>query len=185
MTLWALVLALGVVTGAVMPLPRRPVPPLELKGLPYFFLSGGLAVAIWFLPTHWGPYLLWGQQASVAVILWANRATQPMRLVGLGLLTNLLAIATNHGRMPVRLEAVHLINRPEVTAQLLAGALPKHSLFVGHPLNWLGDWIPLVRWVVSPGDLLIAAGIFWLVCRLIFRARSERLARPEAPASGV
>ncbi|HYF96337.1 MAG TPA: DUF5317 family protein [Symbiobacteriaceae bacterium] len=185
MTLWALVVALAVAVGAIVPIPRRGVPDLVLKGLPFFFLSGGLAAAIWFLPVGWGPYLLWGQQASVLVLLWANRAALPMRLVGLGFLTNVLAIAANHGRMPVLLQAVYIINRPQVAAELLAGALPKHSLFTGHPLNWLGDWIPLVRWVVSPGDVLIAVGIFWLVCRLVLRARAERLARRAAPAPGV
>ncbi|HYG58836.1 MAG TPA: hypothetical protein VD902_12330, partial [Symbiobacteriaceae bacterium] len=86
MTLWALVVLLAAVCGAVLPIPRRRVPPLDLNGLPFFFLSGGLAVAIWFLPVGWGPYLLLGQQASVLAILYANRSAVPIRLVGLGFL---------------------------------------------------------------------------------------------------
>jgi hypothetical protein len=115
-----------------------------------------------------GPVYAAGLAVSVglvAVFLSRNRGIRGTGLVALGLLGNALVVGLN-GAMPVSDAAA---GRAGVTTQdILAGTDPRHELADdGTRLPWLGDIVPVpapVRpEVVSPGDILVAAGLAQLV----------------------
>ncbi len=99
----------------------------------------------------------------VIAFLASNRGLRGGGLVALGLLANAVAVGLN-GAMPVSPAAA---DRAGLPVAVLAGD-PRHE--VAGPatrLRWLGDVVPValpVRpEVVSPGDVLVAAGLGQLV----------------------
>lgn len=103
--------------------------------------------------------------ALVAVFLVGNRRIAGTALVAAGLLVNALVVALN-GAMPVSSEAS---GKAGVSTQdLVAGTDPRHELADSATrLRALGDVVPVLLpfrpEVVSPGDVLIAAGLAQLV----------------------
>lgn len=106
--------------------------------------------------------------ALIAVCL-VNRKMKGMALLGTGLLLNLLVILANGG-MPVAAAAVE-----QVRGALAGVAIPATD-FVHVPMTaatalpWLADVVPvpgppLVRSIVSPGDILLFAGIVTFIAR--------------------
>lgn len=94
-----------------------------------------------------------------------NRGARGTGLVGLGVALNTLVVGLN-GAMPVSLSAS---GRAGVTSQaIVAGEDPRHELQdTGTRLPLLGDVVPVplprAPQVVSPGDVLVAAGLGQLV----------------------
>jgi Family of unknown function (DUF5317) len=94
-----------------------------------------------------------------------NRGARGAGLVGLGVVANALVVGVN-GAMPVSLEAGL---RAGVTVQpVLLGQDPRHELLGEQTrLPLLADVVPvplpLAPQVVSPGDVLVAAGLGQLV----------------------
>jgi hypothetical protein len=101
----------------------------------------------------------------VVAFLVANRHVQGTGLVSLGLLCNALVVGAN-GAMPVSAEAS---GRAGVSTQpLLGGGDPRHELASDRTrLRWLADVVPVpLPWrpqVVSPGDVVLAAGLAQLI----------------------
>lgn len=100
--------------------------------------------------------------ALIAVFLWLNRQLPGVRLIGLGTLSNAVAIIANGGVMPASRTAERL-------SGLKLGPGFDNSAPLAHPaLAWLGDVIP---WpgplpnVLSVGDLLIFSGTLVLLHR--------------------
>jgi hypothetical protein len=97
----------------------------------------------------------------VALFLWGNWQLAGMPLIALGLLLNAVVVGLNFA-MPVSLEAAARAGlAPE---ELHLGDDPLHEAAgPGTRLGLLGDQIPVaLPWrpqVVSPGDVLIAAGV--------------------------
>lgn len=113
-------------------------------------------------------------QGALLVFLWCNRYLAGTLLAAVGSLLNTAVILAN-GAMPVSRDAVLAISRhpAEVTSgrhRLLAG---------GDALPALADVIalPLLRTVVSVGDIVLAAGLALLVMDLM-RERSGRSVSP-------
>lgn len=115
-----------------------------------------------------GPFYALGlllSAALVAAFLVRNRGVRGTGLVALGLLANGVVVGLN-GAMPVSADAA---GRAGVGVQdLLAGTDPRHELAgPGTRVGWLGDVVPvplpLRPEVVSPGDVLVAAGLGQLV----------------------
>lgn len=115
-----------------------------------------------------GPFYPAGLVASVLLViafLARNRGLTGTGLVALGLLLNALVVGAN-GAMPVSLAATA---RAGVgTGDLLAGADLRHEpADATTRLAWLGDVVPVPLpyrpEVVSPGDVLVAAGLAQLV----------------------
>jgi hypothetical protein len=109
-----------------------------------------------------------GLAVSVALLvgfLVRNRGVRGTGLVALGLLANALVVGLN-GAMPV---SAHASGRAGVSTQdLLAGTDPRHELADATTrLRPLGDVIPVLLpgrpEIVSPGDVLVAAGLGQLV----------------------
>jgi hypothetical protein len=106
-----------------------------------------------------------GSAALVVAFLARNRGIRGTGLVALGLTLNAAVVAAN-GAMPVSAEAA---GRAGVgTQDLLRGGDPRHELAGPETrLRQLGDVVPvplpLRPEVVSPGDVLLAAGLGQLV----------------------
>lgn len=101
----------------------------------------------------------------VAAFLAFNRDTQGVGLLALGLLCNALVVGLN-GAMPV---SEHASGQAGVSTQdLRAGTDPRHELADSATrLPALGDVVPVLLpghpEVVSPGDVLVAAGLAQLL----------------------
>jgi hypothetical protein len=115
-----------------------------------------------------GPFYPLGLITSAVLVvafLVRNRGIRGTGLVALGLLANALVVGAN-GAMPVSAEAA---GRAGTGIQdLLTGADARHELAgPGTRLDWLGDVLPvplpLRPEVISPGDVLVAAGLGQLV----------------------
>jgi hypothetical protein len=138
------VLALAVqVLGAVVGGPAYPV---------------GLAVSAWLAVTF----------------LVRNRDLRGTGLLGLGLLANALVVVAN-GAMPVSEQAAARAGA-DVSA-VVAGEDPRHELTgPGTRLALLADVVPVplpgAPQVVSPGDVLVAAGVAQLVVAGMLRAQA-------------
>lgn len=132
-----------------------------------------------------GPFYPLGLIVSAGLVVWflvRNRGIRGTGLVALGLLCNALVVGLN-GAMPVSADAA---GRAGVGVQdLLTGADPRHELADGDTrLRGLGDVVPVplpVRpEVVSPGDVLVAAGLGQLVALGMWGAGATGQARARA-----
>ena len=115
-----------------------------------------------------GPFYPLGLAVSAGLVVWflaRNRGIRGTGLVALGLLGNALVVGAN-GAMPVSLDASA---RAGIGSQdLLTGADARHEPAGERTrLRWLSDVVPvplpLRPEVVSPGDVLVAAGLGQLV----------------------
>ena len=101
----------------------------------------------------------------VAAFLVRNRGVQGTGLVAAGLLLNALVVGIN-GAMPVSGDAM---GRARLSTQdIISGADPRHELVDdGTHLPWIADQIPVLLprhpEIVSPGDVMVAAGLAELV----------------------
>ena len=122
---------------------------------------------------------------AVAFLL-RNRGTRGTGLVGLGLVANALVVGAN-GAMPVSVEAASRAGVSLVAVQV--GEDLRHELLDEDTrLPWLADVVPVplprVAQVVSPGDVLVAAGVGQLVVVGMGtgRGRPLRRGRPRVDA---
>jgi hypothetical protein len=125
-----------------------------------------------------GPFYPAGLAVSAVLVvafLARNRSVRGTGLLALGLLANALVVAAN-GAMPV---STHAAARAGVPLERLADD-PRHELADGRTrLPWLADVVPVAfpprPEVVSPGDVLVAAGAAQLVVAGMTRRATVRL----------
>ncbi len=140
------------------------IPQLLIFQIPY--------TAGWFSDTAAAAVLV-VSQLLLLVFIWINRDLTGIRILGLGLILNLLVITLNGGLMPIAQETAQALY-PEIplsTWQL--GSRPGWSKNIllrpeDTRLAWLSDSILLPEWfpwtrALSPGDLFIVLGVFWLL----------------------
>ena len=103
-------------------------------------------------------------------VVWFNRRIPGAILFGAGLTLNLIVILTFGGRMPVLIP--HDIDPNSAVLAMLKGGLDPLHVALQHPqgLWFIGDIfaIPGIGGhssLVSVGDLLMAAGVAWLIIR--------------------
>jgi cytochrome bd-type quinol oxidase subunit 2 len=108
-------------------------------------------------------------------VVWFNRRIPGALLFGAGLTLNLIVILAFGGRMPVLLP--HDVDPNSPVLALLKGGLDPLHVALAHPqgLWFIGDVfsIPGIGGhssLVSIGDLLMAAGVAWLIIRCSQRA---------------
>ncbi len=116
----------------------------------------------------------------VAFVLWLNRAHSGLSLVMVGVLTNGLAVVVNAGWMPYYPPALEMagLTVADVSGSGFFTALPT-ELGAGFLLRAgpFGDVIPLsvplLRNVISIGDLAISIGLGWFVLAAMLRRDSD------------
>lgn len=117
--------------------------------------------------------------ALILLFLWKNRRLRKTALLcGLGWGCNTLVICANGFRMPVAAWAVSYLS-PEGAARLAAGEIPMYTLAGENTrLLFLGDILycplPLLSGFASVGDLLLAAGVFFCLLRVMDPVRLPR-----------
>ena len=120
-------------------------------------------------------------------VVWFNRRIPGAILFGAGLTLNLIVILAFGGRMPVLLPR-DIDPNSAVLAVLKGGLDPLHvALQQPQGLWFLGDVfaIPGIAGhasLVSIGDLLMAAGVAWLIIRCSQRERSLQAAYGPSPS---
>jgi hypothetical protein len=120
-------------------------------------------------------------------VVWFNRRIPGALLFGAGLTLNLSAIVAFGGRMPVLLP--HDVDPNSAVLALLRGGLDPLHVALAHPqgLWFIGDVfaIPGIGGhssLVSIGDLLMAAGVAWLIIRCSQRAPALMPAYGSSPS---
>lgn len=128
--------------------------------------------ANWF-STSWARLVLVGSLLTLLVFVSLNWMYTGVRIFGIGLVLNLIVILLNGGLMPLAPQTAAALF-PEAPPEIWqVGSRPGRSKNILLPsseavLPWLGDtlllpaWFPWTR-ALSPGDLLIALGVFWLL----------------------
>jgi hypothetical protein len=183
-----MVLAAAVVIGVVAGLARAwfgkrsyQIVSLRLPGLVLFafipqVISFYLPRAGVRLPDSWVPYILVSSQILLLIFAWLNRKQPGFRFLIAGLSLNFLVIFLNGGLMPISPETVRKIypNVPE--SQWQVGKRLGNGKDIVLPdsitrLGFLSDRFLLPDWLHYPvafsaGDVLIAAGAFWLLWSL-------------------
>ena len=106
------------------------------------------------------------------VFCWYNRRLSGVWMLALGLFFNLLVIASNGGFMPISPQTASRLVSPDSLAVLGSGSRFGYKDILLLPeqthLIWLSDFLlppegfPY-QVAFSPGDMLIAAGAFWLM----------------------
>jgi hypothetical protein len=119
--------------------------------------------------------LIMASYGLLAMVVAANHHIPGMALISLGLLANILVIAANGGYMPVTPEAVSRAGLGHIVTQSPEGAFVVGSKDVllsrAETRLWpLSDVLVLGKpWqtVFSPGDLVLACGLLWLVIKAL------------------
>ena len=151
------------------------------------------------IPVGWAYLVAYG---LIFAWLWQNWRVPGLQIAAVGIAANMLAVLVNAGQMPIwsaaffaagfteadlATDPFHFILRAETVGQFVA----QGGLF--------GDVIPLpipiIRDVVSIGDVLLAIGIFWAIVYSMTRAGAparagvaigqSTLLRPAAVATGT
>lgn len=113
-------------------------------------------------------------QVVLLVFALANLQMPGMAILLIGLGCNLAVIVSNGGFMPLSLEAVsHFIPQNILGNLVIGGRISSASKDILLPesqiiLPWLADRfvspdLPFYRFIFSLGDVLIAAGAFWML----------------------
>ncbi len=129
-----------------------------------------------------GGLLYVGSLSVLLLFAWLNRRHLGVAVIGLGLLMNAIVIASNGGQMPI--DPSQLAAKGALEETLAITNAGKWDPYVVESANtrlgFLGDWISIPRpligpVILSPGDLVIAAGIllFFVVIPEAASARGE------------
>lgn len=135
-----------------------------------FVPAGLLAISVigrnYRIPQEvWGPVtggLHFVANIGFLVLFCVNRRLPGMKWLLVGQVMNLVPVMMNGGKMPVAAWAAKMAGTPDPSGETM-----RHAGMAGFHI--LGDYIPLTSppmltaAVVSPGDVLMAVGIFWLI----------------------
>jgi hypothetical protein len=140
------------------------------------------------IPDTWASAGLISSQILLLFFCWLNRRLSGIWLMALGLLLNLVVIAANNGFMPISPQTASRVASQEAVASMSLGSRAGSSKdILLEPsmtrFEWLADrfvtpkGIPY-RAAFSLGDIVIAAGAFWLLAsqgnQLSFKQRIQQ-----------
>ncbi len=121
----------------------------------------------------------------VGLFVYGNWRVAGTPLIGVGLLLNVLVISLNRA-MPVSVDAAARAGLSRTDLALADDAM-REPLTSSTVLGWLGDVVPVaLPWspqVVSPGDVLVAAGVGLLLVSARRVQTPSRANRPTVLAS--
>ncbi|RDI40043.1 DUF5317 domain-containing protein [Falsibacillus pallidus] len=96
---------------------------------------------------------------GVIIGLWKNRHYSGVKWILAGAVLNLAALVLHGGVMPVDAHALQMTGQENAVFETDA----RHTL-MENSLFWIvGDWIPVIRYVMSPGDIFVGIGIFLMI----------------------
>lgn len=98
---------------------------------------------------------------GIIIGLFINRAIAGIKWILTGAFLNLLAMLLHGGTMPVSEKALKLTGQANNDFEADA----RHHLLNESTFWILTDWIPLLRYVLSPGDILAGIGIIILIVK--------------------
>jgi hypothetical protein len=182
-----MILILGVVAGFLTGLVRSLITgkPFQVPELSHIWLVLVAVIpqllvfhipssASWFSDTAAAGVLVISQ-LTLLVFVWLNRERIGIRILGFGLLLNLLVITLNGGLMPIAPETAAALFPDFPLSAWQIGSRPGRSKNIllrteDTQLAWLSDAILLPEWfpwtrALSLGDLLIVLGLIWLLAR--------------------
>lgn len=105
-------------------------------------------------------YLLELTMLILVIGLWFNRHLPGVVCIMAGAIVNMISVLIHGGRMPVMERAAELAQIP------FSPEDARHQLMTPDDIWWLGDWIPLFKVVISPGDVLVGIGIIWFLVKI-------------------
>lgn len=99
--------------------------------------------------------------------LFLNRNLIGLKWIIAGCALNVLALLLNGGLMPVSEQAAQLAGLGQT---LNLDTDSRHQIMKSAHIWWIGDWIPFIKHVLSPGDILVGVGLI----RFIFYYSNPR-----------
>lgn len=123
----------------------------------------------WIVLRTWGPLVYVGTFLLLMTVIWLNRRSPALLLMGAGILLNLLVIAANDGKMPVSADGLIRAGLEHYIEPLEAGSVITHQLLHDETrLSFLADIFVLAKpyprpKVFSLGDVVLAAGALWFI----------------------
>lgn len=149
---------------------------LQLRLWPLVFISLGIQIFLYsgffFLPDPLEAVLYVLSLILLFIFLLGNLKIPGMALILIGVFLNLLVILFNSGYMPAFTKAYLEAGRVENALTLEEEGFLKNVRIATDEtrLNFLGDWIVLpqpggVYAVMSPGDLVLILGLFFVLFR--------------------
>jgi Family of unknown function (DUF5317) len=183
-------LALAVLIGGDV----RRLSQLRIRHLELLLAAFAVKVAVALLgTTHAALAVTAARPLNVAgavlllAVVWFNRRIPGALLFGAGLTLNLIVIVAFGGRMPVLLPRD--IDPNSAMVAVLRGGLDPLHVALQHPqgLWFIGDIFAIPGFgghasLVSVGDLLMAAGIAWLIIRCSQREPAPKPASLPSPS---
>jgi hypothetical protein len=160
--------AFGALLSGVLAFWRRPRIPrywplLAVAAVPQFGNLAGLRF----------PGMFFIAIAVIGVWCVCNRAIPGTLLVAIGIGLNLLVMGVHNGLMPIRADILASLGYAAAPGTVLVGT--KDVVIDTSALWLLSDWIVLslgaTKVVVSPGDLIVVAGVAWW---LLFSRQLEK-----------
>jgi hypothetical protein len=126
-------------------------------------ISFGVQIALAFITIETNNKLEWILVLTflgIIIGLWKNKHLAGIKWMVAGALLNLSALLLHGGLMPVSEEALILTGQTDPSFE----SDSRHQLMEDSMPYWiLGDWIPVFRFVLSPGDFLVGIGMILLI----------------------
>jgi len=126
-----------------------------------------------------GVYLHIFSYVLLLIALWYSRDIKGMKLIGIGVAINFIAILANGGRMPVSAKALLKADMGDMLPLLNSKSYVIHTLLTEKShLKFLTDIIPLPHPYPKPrvlgvGDIVMSIGLFILIQCSMLRKRSK------------
>lgn len=171
-------LGVGILAGYVLHGRLRRLPSLPFRVL--WLIPLALLIQLLIFPLFSGRPLISVATPTLHLLSYAilflwlllNLAVRPVWAIGLGALLNAVVVLANAGYMPSSATALERAGLGSVAAALLVERTYGNVVLMGvdSRLDVLGDWFFVPSWIpgataFSIGDVLILAGLVWLVVR--------------------